>query len=203
MSVILLDGDLPPEVSRTIRTAGRVAVDTETSGLDWARDRLHLCQLFTPQTGPVLLRHIDDEPRHLWSVMRDAAVTKVMHFAPFDLRFLEAHSGTETRSVACTKAASRLLDPTDDHSLKALLHRYLGVDLEKGAVRVSDWGAANLSDAQVAYAVGDVSHLLDLHQILTERLEETKLIGIFEQVCDYMPLDAHLEVSGYPNPLTY
>jgi ribonuclease D len=202
--VTLVDGDLPADIALTMRTAGRVAVDTETGGLDWARDRLHLCQLFTWETGPVLLRHVEGEPHGLGSVMRDPAVLKVMHFAPFDLRFLEAQWGVETRSVACTKAASKLLDPTlNDHSLKALLERHLGVLIEKGEVRTSDWSAVTLSDEQVAYAVGDVSHLLDLHQLLADRLEAAGLSGMFEQVCAYMPVDSHLEVGGYPNPLTY
>ncbi|MEP7370225.1 MAG: ribonuclease D [Dermatophilaceae bacterium] len=200
----LVDGDLPADIALTMRTAGRVAVDTETGGLDWARDRLHLCQLFTPETGPVLLRHVEGELHGLGSVMRDPAVLKVMHFAPFDLRFLEAQWGVETRSVACTKAASKLLDPTlIDHSLKALLERHLGVLIEKGEVRTSDWSAVTLSDEQVAYAVGDVSHLLDLHQLLASRLEAAGRSSMFEQVCAYMPVDSHLEVEGYPNPLTY
>lgn len=204
MSVTLIDGDLPADFALTMRTAGRVAVDTETGGLDWARDRLHVCQLFTPETGPVLLRNVEGEPHELGSVMRDPAVLKVMHFAPFDLRFLESQWGIETRSVACTKAASRLLDPTlDDHGLKALLARHLGVLVEKGAVRMSDWSAGTLSDEQVAYAVGDVSHLVDLHRLLADRLEAAGFSGMFEQVCAYMPVDAHLEVAGYPNPLTY
>jgi ribonuclease D len=187
-----------------MRSADRVAVDTETSGLDWARHRLHLCQLFTPGTGPVLLRNVEGEPPGLASVMHDPAVLKVMHFAPFDLRFLEAQWGIETRSVACTKAASRLMDPgLDDHSLKALLERHLGVVIEKGAVRTSDWSLGTLSDEQIAYAVGDVSHLLDLHRLLADRLEAAGLWGMFERVCAYMPVDAHLEVAGYPNPLTY
>lgn len=204
MSVVLVEGDLPAHLASTIRAARRVAVDTETSGLDWSTDRLHLCQLFTEETGPVLLRHVVGRPRRLASVMNDRAVLKVMHFAPFDLRFLEARWGIGTRSVACTKAASRLLHPMlEDHSLKALLERHLGVVIEKGAVRMSDWAAATLSDEQVEYAVGDVSHLLDLHQHLTDQVEDAGLASTFNAVCAYLPVDAHLEVAGYPNPLVY
>lgn len=202
--MILADGDLPAEIAVAVRRAGRVAVDTETSGLDWAQDRLHLCQLFTPATGPVLLRRARRVPPELASVMHDPTVLKVMHFAPFDLKFLEAQWGVATRSVACTKAASRLLDPRlDDHSLKALLERHLGIIIEKGTVRTSDWSSDMLTDEQIEYAVGDVSHLLDLHQVLANRLHAGGLSRTFEQVCTYMPVDAHLQVAGYPNPLTY
>lgn len=204
MPVVVVEGDLPADLALAIRAAGRVAVDTETSGLDWSRDRLQLCQLFTDETGPVFLRRVEGRPEHLASVMHDPAVLKVMHFAPFDLRFLEAQWGLETRSVACTKTASRLLDPTsEDHSLKTLLERHLGVTVAKGSVRTSDWGAAILSDEQVEYAAGDVAHLLDLHRRLADRLEQAGLARLFEAVCAYLPVDAHLEVGGYPNPLAY
>lgn len=179
-------------------------MDTETSGLHWARDVLHLCQLFTPETGSVLLRHVEGIPAGLASVLADTAVLKVLHFAPFDLRFLEAKWGIQASPVACTKAASRLLDPDlDDHSLKTLLERHLGVIIEKGRVRTSDWSAPILSNEQVSYAVADVSSLLDLHRVLSDHLEVAGLSGLFQQVCAYMPVDAHLEVAGYPNPLNY
>lgn len=204
MTVKLVEGDVPAGLARVLRRPGVVAVDTETSGLDWRSDRLHLCQLFTSETGPVLLRHVEGVPTGLASVMQDPAVLKVLHFAPFDLRFLEARWGIQARSVACTKAASRLLDPTlEEHSLKALLERHLGVVIEKGHVRTSDWSTPTLSDEQLAYAVGDVSHLLDLHRLLSDRLEAAGLSGMYAQVCAYMPVDAHLAVAGYPNPLIY
>ncbi len=202
--VTLVEGDLPVEIALAMRAAGRVAVDTETGGLDWRSDRLHLCQLFTPATGPVFLRQVEAEPRHLATLMTDSTVLKVMHFAPFDLRFLEAQWGVATTSVACTKAASRLLDPTlDDHSLKALLARHLGVDIDKGEVRTSDWSRRTLSVEQIEYATGDVSHLLDLHRHLEARLDVVGLSHTYERVCAYMPLDAHLEIAGVPNPLIY
>jgi ribonuclease D len=103
VSVTLLDGDLSPDLARTLRGVSRVAVDTETGGLDWATDRLHLCQLFTTETGPVLLRNVEHSPGELAGVLGDPAVLKVLHYAPFDLRFLEARWGVRTRSVACTK----------------------------------------------------------------------------------------------------
>ena len=89
------------------------------------------------------------------------------------------------------------------HSLKPLLERHLGVTIEKGPVRTSDWSASTLTDEQVAYAAGDVSHLIDLHTLLVERLEAAGLSELYSQVCAYLPVDAHLEVDGYPDPLRY
>ncbi len=183
-----------------------MAVDTETSGLDWATDELHLCQVFSPATGTLLLRHVREVPRGLAALMEDPQVIKVLHHAAFDLRFLEAHWGIRSTSVACTKTASKLLDPAipaEEHSLRALLQRYLGVSVTKGPVRTSDWNAAVLSDAQIAYATADVAHLLDLYDVLRERLQTEGLLHTFGQICAYIPVDAHLHVSGIPNPLVY
>lgn len=202
----LIDGDLPPDLAHTLRAGGRVAVDTETTGLDWASDELHLCQLFSPETGPVLLRNVHQPPVGLAGVMSDSTILKVFHYAPFDLRFLEARWGIRVTSVACTKAASRLLDPglpATDHSLQALLMRHLEVTVAKGVVRTSDWGATVLSDEQVVYATADVAYLLDLYDELNKRLDANGMSDLFAQVCTYMPVDAHLAVLGIPNPLAY
>lgn len=198
--------DLPDDLARLLRQADRVAVDTETTGLDWRSDVLQLCQFFTPELGPVLVRNKGGGGTNLLALLEDASVVKVFHHAPFDLRFLEATWGARTHSVFCTKAASKLLDPgltPSEHSLSSLLKRHFGLGLDKGAVRVSDWGAPELSPDQMAYAAADVSSLLRLADLELERLRMRDLEIDFSAICDYMPVDAHLEVSGVPNPLTY
>lgn len=203
---VLLDGDLPSDLARILKSQAWVAVDTETSGLSWVTDRLDLCQVFSPATGPLLLRRVEEVPRELAALMADGKVVKVFHHAPFDLRFLESKWGIRTTSIACTKAASKLLNPalpSSGHSLQSLLDRYLGVSLTKGKVRTSNWSAPTLSGEQVAYATADVIHLLDLHKLMRVRLEAAGLLDTWTQICAYMPIDAHLEVTGVPNPLVY
>ncbi|WP_408636787.1 3'-5' exonuclease family protein [Occultella aeris] len=144
----MFDGDVSPEVARSVRAAGVVAVDTETSGLDWRADQLQLSQLFTPQTGPVFIRNVTGHPSALAEVLGDPGVLKVFHFAPFDLRFLEAGWDVRVSAAACTKAASKILQPTlpaHEHSVQPLLRRTIGVEMSKGSVRTSDWGAGDLS----------------------------------------------------------
>lgn len=204
--VTVLEGDLTPALARDLRAARRMAVDTETSGLNWGTEQLQLCQLFTPATGTVLLRNVPGRPTRLADLLADADVVKVFHFAPFDLRFLLARWGTSVRSVECTKAASKLLFPElppAQHSLQSLLRRLLDIEISKGSVRTSDWGAPKLSAEQTRYAATDVEHLLVLADVLGQRLVQAGVRPLFDEVCAYMPLDARLEVSGIPNPLTY
>lgn len=206
VSIHVVTGDLSDRLAAELRQLERVAVDTETTGLDWQQDSLELCQLFSPTSGSILVRRSETWPINLLGLLEDPQVTKVFHHAPFDLRFIEATWGARTNSVFCTKAASKLLDPqlpVSEHSLAPLLKRHFGIHLDKGAVRVSDWGAQVLSPEQEAYAAADVSHLLKLAALEHQRLQTLGLQSELDLICAYMPLDAHFAVTGVPNPLTY
>jgi len=206
MPMHVITGDLPQELADEIRSGSSVAVDTETSGLDWRRDTLELCQLFTLATGPVLIRRSEARPQNLVDLLENSQLTKVFHHAPFDLRFLEATWGARTSPVFCTKTGSKLLDPqlpSSEHSLKSLLARHFEIQLDKGSVRVSDWATDELSPEQLEYAAADVSSLLRLARLEAEQLRLRGLETEFEAVCASLPVDAHLEVAGFPNPLVY
>ncbi|WP_210650311.1 ribonuclease D [Nocardioides sp. SYSU D00065] len=206
MAVTLVEGDLPGDLVAALRAERVVAVDTETSGLDWRDSKVQICQLYSPSSGAVVLRNVRGVPSGLAAVMSDPDVLKVFHFAPFDLRFLLAGWQVTVDSVACTKAASKLLHPTQpagEHSLARLAARYLDVTLDKGAVRTSDWGASTLTDEQLTYAVADVMYLPELLNTLTQKLAAAGLTKDYWDVCRYMPVGARLEVAGIPNPLTY
>lgn len=206
MAALIEVDDISPDLLGMLHNAGRVAVDTETSGLDWRTDKLELCQLFTPETGAILIRNVTGRASCLPAMLTDPTILKVFHHAAFDLRFLESTWGVTTHPVACTKSASKLLDPglrPTDHSLAPLLHRYLNVRIGKGAVRTSDWGATSLTEAQLDYAASDVVHLLDLLDLQLSALDARGLREDFTAVCAYLPLDAHFEVAGLPDPLTY
>lgn len=198
--------DLPEIALAGARAAGRVAVDTETSGLDHHVDRLLLCQVLVPDVGVFLVRPKEESSDVLRALLAAPEIEKVFHFAPFDLKFLYARFLTSIANVSCTKAASKLLHPKWDHarhSLDALVKHYFGVVLNKGAVRVSDWGTPELSEEQIGYATGDVVHLLQLADLERAMLLERRLLDDFHEICRYMPLDARLAASGVPNPLVY
>lgn len=197
--------DLTAELALHILQSGSCAVDTETTGLDWRTDRLEICQIYSPATGPAIIRNTGRRPENLATILESTVVEKVLHFAPFDLRFLERGWGIRAQAVRCTKTASRLLEPdlpSADHSLKPLLKRRLGVMVGKGAVRTSDWGAPELSAEQVEYAIDDVRHLLSLHDDITSRMSAEQC-ALYSSICAYLPNDAHREIVGVPNPLVH
>lgn len=202
----VLEGDIDIPTLEAYLSAGRIAVDTETSGLSWASDRLNLLQISAPSVGASLVRLSGGVAPLLRDLLESRDVVKIFHFAPFDLRFITQLGVAQTHNIRCTKTASKLLDPQLDpkqHSLGALLLRKLGIEIPKGEARTSDWSARTLSDSQIRYALDDVTHLERLYLQLEKELEERSLTELYRRICDYIPIDALLETSGVPDPLSY
>jgi ribonuclease D len=196
MSIRLHRGDLPD----LARYQGAVAIDTETMGLDPHRDRLCVVQL-SPGDGSADVVQIPpggcDAP-NLKKLLGDPRHLKIFHFARFDLAALFNALGVMPEPVYCTKIASRLTRTyTDKHGLKDLVRDVLGVDLSKQQ-QSSDWGAEELSEAQVAYAASDVLHLHALREKLDSLLARERR-GEFAQACfGFLPTRARLDLAGFP-----
>ena len=186
--------------------ARRVAWDVETTGLDWRRERLATCQLFAEDSGVVVIGLDGGKPDRLAALLEDPTVEKVFHHAPFDLRFIIHAWQVRPASIRCTKVASKLLQPeapNQAHTLQQLVARHLGVVLEKGSVRTSDWAAADLTPEQIEYAAGDVLHLPALLDVLTGALHKAGLTGLYDDCCAFLPARAVLELGGYPDVFAY
>jgi ribonuclease D len=204
-AVTVVKGDIDQPLHAVLRRAGRVACDIETSGLEWSTARIGTVQLHAPAVGTIVVQLNGATPTHLGRLIGDAQVRKVFHHAPFDLRFITWHWEVTARNVACTKIASKLLDPglaNDEHSLKALLWRYLAVDISKDE-QVSDWLAQDLSDAQLAYAAADVAYLLPLLDCLTKNLRSADLEELFERCLAHLPTRVELDLRHYPDIYLY
>ncbi len=188
-------GDLPPEVD----LGPVVAVDTETMGLDPRRDRLCLVQL-SAGDGDAHLVHFP-EPRyeapHLRRLLADPRRLKLFHFARFDLAVLEHHLGIRCEPVYCTKIASKLARTyTDRHGLKDLCRELLGVELAKEQ-QSSDWGAPELSEAQLRYAANDVLHLHALKDRLDAMLAREGRRELAQACFAFLPTRARLDLAGW------
>ena len=184
-----------------------VAVDTETMGLNPHRDRLclvqlsggdghaHLVQLIPARLGG----HGEDCP-NLARMMADPAVTKLMHFARFDVAVLQHALGVAVGPVRCTKIAAKLVRTfTDRHGLRDLCKELLGVDISKQQ-QTSDWGAAELSSEQLAYAASDVLHLHNLWAKLEALLIREQRLELAEACFAFLPARCRLDLLGYEDP---
>ncbi len=195
MAVTLHEGDLPAGLD----LGPVVAVDTETMGLKPARDRLCLIQLSAGDGDAHLVRFgrgAYDAP-NLKTMLSDDGVTKLFHFARFDVATIERHLGVVARPLYCTKIASKLARTfTDRHGLRDLCRDLLGVDLAKEQ-QMSDWGAAALSERQLAYAASDVLHLHDIRARLNEMLTREGRAEIAEACFGFVPMRARLDLEGW------
>jgi len=195
-------GDIPASFLRDAYAAGSIALDLETTGLNWDSDHIALCQAALPLGKHIVFRPIIPPP-NLMQVISDAGVRKIFHHAMFDLRFMSHHWGVVPRNVACTKIASKLLFPdSSNHSLKTLLAEHLEVVIDK-SLQKSDWGRTELSQEQLAYAVTDVIHLPALLDRLASLLRQSGLHDLYERCLDHIPTRVQLELRRYSDIYTY
>ena len=188
-------GDLPAD----LQFSGAVAVDTETLGLKPHRDRLCLVQL-SGGDGSAHLVQLDgtdwSAPR-LKALLADQKLTKIFHYARFDVAVLEQYLGVTTGPIYCTKIASKLVRTyTDRHGLKDLCHELLGIELSKQQ-QSSDWAAATLSPQQLAYAAADVLHLHALKAVLDAMLVRQGRTAFAEACFAFLPERAKLDLAGF------
>ncbi|WP_315741253.1 MULTISPECIES: ribonuclease D [unclassified Bradyrhizobium] len=195
MTVRLHRGDLP-DLSRYTTS---VAIDTETMGLNPHRDRLCVVQL-SPGDGSADVVQIPkghtDAP-NLKALLGNPDITKIFHFARFDVAALFHAFGVMPQPVYCTKIASRLARTyTDRHGLKDLVRELLNVDLSKQQ-QSSDWGAEQLSEPQLAYAASDVLHLHALREKLDGMLAREGRLALAQACFAFLPHRATLDLGGF------
>lgn len=176
-----------------------MAVDTEAMGLNNHRDRLCVVQL-SGGDGHAHLVQIDPETYHapnLKKLLTDKNITKIFHFARFDVAIIHKYLGVWTEPVYCTKIASKLVRTyTDSHGLKDLCQELLSVKISKQQ-QSSDWGIEKLSKAQIEYAASDVLYLHRLKDVLDEMLEREGRKEIAYQCFDFLKTRAELDLAGW------
>ena len=195
MTINLHQGDLPDDIS----FSGAVAIDTETMGLNPKRDRLCLVQLSSGDGSAHIVQFKPDayDAPNLKKLLADKEITKIFHFARFDVAVIKEYLGIECTPVYCTKIASRLSRTyTDKHGLKDVCREILGVNLDKQQ-QTSNWGAAELSREQLAYAASDVLYLHALKENLDSFLEQVGRKDLAQQCFDFISTRADLDLQGW------
>jgi ribonuclease D len=199
MTVRLHRGDLPDLTHYT----DQVAIDTETMGLNPHRDRLCVVQLSSGDGSADVVQIPKDHGKdqadapNLKALLANPKVTKIFHFARFDLAALYNTFGVMPQPLYCTKIASRLSRTyTDRHGLKDLVRELLNIDLSKQQ-QSSDWGSQTLSEAQLAYAASDVLHLHALRERLDAMLGREGRLDLAQACFDFLPTRVRLDLQGW------
>jgi ribonuclease D len=196
----IVDGDLTAEQLAVYLQATAIAVDTETMGLMPLRDRLCLVQLCDPHDRVTVVRIARGQTAapQLKTLLEAANITKVFHFARFDITTLLHHLQIQVTPLFCTKIASKLARTyAPKHGLKDLIQEVVKVELDKTA-QSSDWGnAAALSDEQLRYAANDVRYLLPARDRLMEMLDREERLTLAERCFQCLPTFAELDLLQY------
>ncbi len=177
-----------------------VAIDCETMGLNPHRDRLCVIQMSGGDGDAHIVQVAigQTEAPNLCAMLENPEVLKLFHFGRFDIAAMYNAFGALAAPVYCTKIASRLIRTyTDRHGLKNLTQELLGIDISKQQ-QMSDWGAADLTRAQLDYAASDVLYLHRLRDELNKRLAREGRGDLAQACFDFLPARARLDLAGWP-----
>ena len=188
------------DLSDDVKFVGSVAVDTETLGLNYKRDRLCLVQLCSAD-GEVHMVQIDknhpEKAKNLRKLLENESVLKIFHFARFDISMIKNWLGANVFPIYCTKIVSKLVRTyTDKHGLKMLCHEILHIDISKQE-QSSYWGREQLTPEQLKYAAGDVIYLHKIKKELDEMLAREGKTQLAEACFAALPLISKLELENY------
>ncbi|MCF6320186.1 MAG: ribonuclease D [Rhizobiaceae bacterium] len=194
------EGDLPNLDLYGAPAGNAVAVDSEALGLNNHRDRLCVVQL-SPGDGSADVVQIakgQTSAPNLVKLLENQEITKIFHFARFDVAILLKYLGVMTGPVYCTKIASKLTRTyTDRHGLKDIVREFLGIEVSKQQ-QSSDWAADKLSKLQLEYAASDVLYLHKLKEVLDQRLEREERSEMANACFEFLPWRAKLDLAGWP-----
>ena len=195
MTNYLYKNDLPSDLN----LGNSIAIDTETMGLNFLRDRLCLVQISSGDGDAHLVQFEQgqyDAP-NLKKLLNNDKVLKIFHFARFDLATLKYHLKVDIKNVYCTKIASKLIRTyTDAHGLKTLCEELLSVEISKKQ-QSSDWGNAEISKQQIDYAASDVLYLHQLKTKLDEMLKREGRFEDFKHCLEFLPTRVNLDLQGF------
>jgi len=161
------------EFCNEISAAEFVAVDTEFVREKTYWPILCLVQIATPDRAVAidpLANGIDLQP--VYDLMANTSVLKVFHSASQDMQVLFNATGRMTGPVFDTQIAAMVSGYGDQPAYATLVQKIVGVTIDKRS-QMTDWSLRPLTDHQVEYAIGDVTHLIKVYNRLTADLESS------------------------------
>ncbi len=198
MTIYLHKNDLPQDISFD---SSSIAIDTETMGLNILRDRLCLIQISQGDGNAHLVQFTNNNYNapNLKKLLSNKEITKIFHFARFDLATLTHYLKVDISNIYCTKIASKLVRTySDAHGLKSLCEEVLGVELSKKQ-QSSDWGNNEISEKQKEYAASDVLYLHKIKERLDAMLLRENKKMIFDGCIEFLPIRVKMDLSGWGN----
>ena len=194
--------DLSSDLFNLYKNSSCLAVDTEAMGLIHGRDRLCLIQISNELnlTSCIKIEFGNSNAPHIKSLFEQERITKIFHYARFDVAALKCNLGINTKNIFCTKIASKLARTyTNKHGLKDLINELIGIELDKSS-QSSDWGSTEeLSKEQIDYAANDVRYLIEAMYKLKTILKRENRYDLAKKCFNTIPLYAELDILKFTN----
>ncbi len=201
-NIDLLHSDLTADLYNLYRKSSYLAVDTEAMGLIHGRDRLCLIQICNEfkRTSCIKIELNTSSAPNLKALLEDEKITKIFHYARFDVAALKCNLEINTKNIFCTKIASKLARTyTNKHGLKDLINELLGIELDKSS-QSSDWGSnEDLTKNQLDYAANDVRYLIEAMHKLKVILERENRYELAQKCFEAVSVHADLDILKFAN----
>ncbi len=194
--------DINDDLYNLFKDSSYLAVDTEAMGLIHGRDRLCLIQICNELklTACIKIELNNSDSPNIKKLFEDKNITKIFHYARFDVAALNYNLEINTRNIFCTKIASKLARTyTNKHGLKDLIHELLGIELDKSS-QSSDWGSSeDLSSKQIDYAANDVRYLIEAMHKLKVILDREGRYELAQKCFKTIPVHSELDILKFTN----
>lgn len=150
-----------------------LALDTEFLRDQTYWPKLCLIQVASTQVAAIidpLADGIDLKP--FYELLKNPKIVKVFHAARQDIEIFQQQGGVIPHPLFDTQVAAMVAGYGDAASYETLARRIAGVEIDKSS-RFTDWSRRPLSNKQLEYAIGDVTHLRKIYEVLDTELKKT------------------------------
>jgi len=198
----LFQNDLPSQSLKSFK--GSISIDTETLGLNIKRDRLCLIQLKNEHNKKIYLIQFDSDlspknSKNIKTLLENKSLTKIFHYARFDMAVLKHNLGIKVKNVFCTKIASKLTRTySSKHGLKDIVKELLNVELDKSE-QTSDWSQKKLTKQQIKYAINDIEYLMEIKNNFEIKLKNQKRLKTYNNIMNFLETRVDLDLMGWEN----
>nr|BAR38979.1 DNA polymerase [uncultured Mediterranean phage uvMED] len=189
---------------KRLQTAHSLAFDTETLQLQPEEGKLRLIQLGCYSSRTIVVIDCFELERSDWNYLEEFFSSTnrfwLAHNAVFDIAWLQEQGIHINGFVRCSMIASRLLTngiPQTKHGLDALAKRQLNIEVSKEQQK-SNWGLETLSKEQLTYAAKDIEILLELDNVLDQKIRLGRLEKAYALECRALPAMAQMWRIGLP-----
>ena len=201
-NIDFLYSDLTLDLYNLYKKSSFLAIDTEAMGLIHGRDRLCLVQICieSKRTSCIKIELNTSSSPYLKALLEDEKITKIFHYARFDVAALKCNLEINTKNIFCTKIASKLARTyTNKHGLKDLINELLGIELDKSS-QSSDWGSnEDFTQNQLDYAANDVRYLIEAMHKLKVILERENRYELAKKCFKSVDVHTDLDILQFSN----